>query len=54
MIDAIRCCRVARDRRVGGPLISVAAYLMKHPPQQLTDDLAKERVEQFLRGEVER
>ena len=54
MIDAIRCCRVARDRRVGGPLTSVAAYLMKHPPQQLTDDLAKEQVERFLRGEVER
>lgn len=54
VIDAIRCCRVARDRGVGGPLYSVAAYLMKHPPQQLTDDLAKERVEQFLRGEVER
>src|SRR2546430_13127984 len=49
VIDAIRCCRVARDRRIGGPLLSVAAYLMKHPPRQLTDDLAKERVEAFLR-----
>src|SRR5437870_6160047 len=54
VIDAIRCCRVARDRKIGGPLLSVAAYLMKHPPRQLTDDLAKERVEAFLRGEVER
>ena len=45
---------VARDRKIGGPLLSVAAYLMKHPPRQLTDDLAKERVEAFLRGEVER
>jgi myo-inositol-1-phosphate synthase len=54
VIDAIRCCRVARDRRVGGPLTSIAAYLMKHPPRQLTDDLAKEQVERFLRGEVER
>src|SRR5215470_9520708 len=54
VIDAIRCCRVARDRKVGGPLSSVAAYLMKHPPRQLTDDLAKEQVERFLRGEVER
>jgi len=45
---------VARDRKIGGPLLSVAAYLMKHPPHQLTDDLAKERVEAFLRGEVER
>jgi myo-inositol-1-phosphate synthase len=54
VIDAIRCCRVARDRRIGGPLLSVAAYLMKHPPRQLTDDLAKEQVERFLRGEIER
>ena len=54
VIDAIRCCRVARDRGIGGPLHSVAAYLMKHPPRQLTDDLAKEQVERFLRGEIER
>ena len=54
VIDAIRCCRVARDRGIGGPLNSVAAYLMKHPPRQLADDLAKERVEHFLRGEIER
>ena len=54
VIDAIRCCRLARDRGIGGPLTSVAAYLMKHPPRQLTDDLAKEQVERFLRGEVER
>jgi myo-inositol-1-phosphate synthase len=54
VIDAIRCCRVARDRGVGGPLTSVAAYLMKHPPRQLADDLAKEQVERFLRGEIER
>ncbi|HZP43461.1 MAG TPA: inositol-3-phosphate synthase [Candidatus Binatia bacterium] len=54
VIDAIRCCRVARDRGVGGPLNSVASYLMKHPPRQLADDLAKEQVERFLRGEIER
>jgi myo-inositol-1-phosphate synthase len=54
VIDAIRCCRVARDRGIGGPLTSVSAYLMKHPPRQLADDLAKEQVERFLRGEIER
>ena len=54
VIDAIRCCRVARDRGLGGPLVSVSAYLMKHPPQQLADDLAREHVERFLRGEIER
>ena len=54
VIDAIRCCRVARDRRIGGPLTSVSAYFMKHPPQQLADDFAREQVERFLRGEIER
>ena len=54
VIDAIRCCRVARDRKIGGPLTSASAYLMKHPARQLTDDLAKEWVERFLRGEIER
>ena len=54
VIDAIRCCRVARDRGIGGPLHSVAAYLMKHPPEQRADDLAREQLERFLRGEIER
>jgi myo-inositol-1-phosphate synthase len=54
VIDAIRYCRVARDRKIGGRLVSAAAYLTKHPPRQLSDDLAKERVEAFLRGEIER
>ncbi len=52
-IDAIRCCRVALDRRIGGPLRSVSAYLMKHPPVQMADDLARERVEKFIRGEID-
>ena len=54
VIDAIRCCRVARERGVGGPLLSVSAYLMKHPPQQLPDDQARDDVERFLRGELPR
>lgn len=52
-IDAIRCCRLARDRRIGGPLHSVSAYFMKHPPVQMADDLARERVEKFIRGEID-
>ncbi len=54
VIDAIRCCRVARERGIGGPLFSVSSYLMKHPPQQLTDDQARDDVERFLRGELPR
>jgi myo-inositol-1-phosphate synthase len=52
-IDAIRCCRLARDRAIGGPLRSVSAYLMKHPPTQITDDLARDLVEKFIRGEID-
>ena len=53
-IDAIRCCRIARDRGVGGPLISISAYTMKHPPKQICDDKAKEMVRYFVLGKIER
>jgi myo-inositol-1-phosphate synthase len=54
VIDVIRCCQLARDRRISGPLTSVAAYFMKHPPQQFPDAEARARVESFIRGEIER
>ncbi len=54
VIDAIRCLKLARDRGVGGPLYSISAYTMKHPPEQLPDTVARERVEQFIAGEIER
>jgi myo-inositol-1-phosphate synthase len=54
VIDVIRCCQLARDRKISGPLTSVAAYFMKHPPQQLPDAEARTRVERFIRGEIER
>ena len=48
-IDAIRCCQLARDRGVAGPLKAIAAYTMKHPPEQYTDGEAREKVEQFIK-----
>jgi myo-inositol-1-phosphate synthase len=51
VIDAIRCCKLARDRGVGGALIGVSAYFMKHPPKQMADDIAREEVARFIRGE---
>ena len=47
-IDAIRCCRLARDRSVAGPLEAVSAYTMKHPPVQHTDYEAHQMLEQFI------
>lgn len=54
MIDAIRCCKVARDRGIGGVLESISAYTMKHPIKQIPDSLARNMVEEFIRGERER
>jgi myo-inositol-1-phosphate synthase len=51
VIDAVRCCRIARDRKAGGPLLSPSAYFMKHPPKQFSDDMAREMVEEFIRAE---
>ena len=49
-IDAIRLCRVARDRRLAGPIKSASAYLMKHPPEQMSDAEARAAVEAFIVG----
>jgi myo-inositol-1-phosphate synthase len=53
-IDAIRCCKLALDRKIGGPLISISAYTMKHPPQQFPDEKAREMVKEYIQGVRER
>jgi len=50
VIDAIRCCKLALDRGIGGPLIGPASYLMKSPPRQFSDDEARQRLEAFVEG----
>ncbi len=47
-IDAIRCCKLARERGVAGPLEAVSAYTMKHPPRQFADYTAREMLEAFI------
>src|SRR5690348_5476853 len=54
IIDAIRAAKIALDRGIGGPLLSAASYFMKSPPEQYSDDQARDAVEKFIRGEVER
>ena len=53
-IDAIRCCQLARERGIGGPLLSISAYTMKHPIVQIPDTEAKSMVEEFIEGKRER
>ena len=53
-IDAIRCCKLALNRGIGGPLTSISAYTMKHPPEQYPDEKAREMVKEFIQGKRER
>ena len=54
IIDAIRAAKIAKDRGIGGPILSASSYFMKSPPEQHDDDTAKELVEAFIRGDIER
>ena len=54
VIDAIRCCKLARDRGIGGVLTSPSAYFMKHPLTQFPDVHAKDMVEEFILGKLPR
>jgi myo-inositol-1-phosphate synthase len=50
IIDALRCCKIAMDRGIGGPLLGPSAYFMKSPPVQYHDDVAMQMVEDFSLG----
>jgi len=54
IIDAVRAAKIALDRGIAGPILSASSYFMKSPPEQYSDDEARDYVEKFIRGEVER
>ena len=54
IIDAVRAAKIAKDRGIGGPLLSASSYFMKSPPEQYSDDTARDAVDKFIRGEVDR
>jgi len=54
VIDAIRCCKVALNRNISGALTSISSYTMKHPPIQYPDDIAHDKVDEFIEGKLER
>jgi len=49
-IDAVRCCKLALKRGLGGALVSPSAYFCKHPPTQFSDDEAYKMTEEFIEG----
>jgi len=54
IIDALRAAKIAKDRGIGGPILSASSYFMKSPPVQYFDDEAKQAVQDFIDGTVER
>ena len=54
IIDALRCAKIALDRKIGGALLSPSSYFMKTPPVQYSDELAHDKVEDFISGKLER
>jgi myo-inositol-1-phosphate synthase len=48
IIDAVRAAKIAKDRGVGGPVVAASAYLMKSPPKQMADDIARTELEEFI------
>ncbi|MFI0432873.1 MAG: inositol-3-phosphate synthase [Candidatus Nanopelagicales bacterium] len=54
IIDAIRAAKIAKDRGIGGPILSASSYFMKSPPVQYTDSEANQAVEDFIDGTIDR
>jgi myo-inositol-1-phosphate synthase len=50
VIDAVRCAKLAMDRGIGGALVDPSSYFMKSPPQQFSDNEARQRTERFIAG----
>jgi len=50
VVDAVRACKLALDRKLGGAIIPASAYLMKHPPVQMRDSEAREKLEEYIKG----
>jgi myo-inositol-1-phosphate synthase len=48
VIDAVRCCKLALNHGLGGPLEGPCAYLMKSPPRQVPDPVARDEIEEFI------
>ena len=51
MIDAVRCAKIALDRKLSGPIIGPSSYFFKTPPKQFKDNVCLEMTEAFIMGD---
>ncbi|PCG10232.1 inositol-3-phosphate synthase [Sphingomonas ginsenosidimutans] len=52
VVDAIRCVKLGMERGVSGALNGPSAYFCKHPPQQVTDDVAAQLTDEFINADA--
>ena len=51
MIDAVRCAKLALDRKLSGPIVGPSSYFFKTPPKQFRDNVCLEMTEAFIQGD---
>jgi myo-inositol-1-phosphate synthase len=51
MIDAVRCAKLALDRKLSGPIVGPSSYFFKTPPKQFRDNVCLEMTEAFIKGD---
>jgi myo-inositol-1-phosphate synthase len=54
IIDAVRCAKLALDRKLSGPIIGPSSYFFKTPPKQFKDNICREMTEAFIKGEKDK
>jgi len=54
LFDVIRAVKIALDRKIAGPLLSVSAAAFKHPPKTMPMETAEKQFEEFVSGRRER
>jgi myo-inositol-1-phosphate synthase len=54
VIDAVRFCKLALDKKISGALFGPSSWLMKSPPQQYHDDVAHRLAEEFIANPIGR
>jgi len=51
VIDAVRCAKIALERGLSGPIIGPSSYFFKTPPKQFRDNICRDMVEAYIKGE---
>jgi myo-inositol-1-phosphate synthase len=49
VIDAIRCAKLALDKRLSGAMVEPSSYFFKSPPVQFPDYICREKTENFIK-----